>query len=262
MELNALAFLEFLKCFEAFVNAVAVIPARWASSRFLGKPLALIHGLPMIQHVFQRCVEANCFADVVVATDDVRIEQTVRAFRGQVRMTSPNCVSGTDRVAEIARALPASAVVVNVQGDEPALPPAELRRLVATFNDETVEMATLIRPLQPDERSNPNVVKVVVSQTGRALYFSRSDIPFERTSASTLRWAHVGLYGFRQPTLLSFARTPPTTLELCEGLEQLRALETDIAITCVKTSHHARGVDVPSDITDAEAALEELGKTR
>ncbi|MBK7859127.1 MAG: 3-deoxy-manno-octulosonate cytidylyltransferase [Archangiaceae bacterium] len=234
---------------------LAVIPARWGSTRFPGKPLALLNGEPMVQHVHRRCVEAGCFERIVIATDDWRIADAARAFGALAQLTSAECQSGTDRAAEIARATPEANVVVNVQGDEPALPPGELAALVRAFDDPKVELATLVRKLDEAERSNPNVVKVVLDQQGHALYFSRADLPYEREPTGVQRWAHVGLYGYRRETLLELARLPPTTLEKTESLEQLRALGAGIKIRCLTTEHRARGVDVPGDVADAEAAL-------
>jgi 3-deoxy-manno-octulosonate cytidylyltransferase (CMP-KDO synthetase) len=237
---------------------LAVIPARFRSTRFPGKALVLLNGKPMVEHVYRRCEEARCFERIVVATDDDRIAEAVRRFGGQVQLTSPECQSGTDRACEVARQLTDADVVVNVQGDEPALPPTALRTLLRAFDDASVQLATLVRPLEENERQNPNVVKVVLDQAGHALYFSRADIPYPRTAAGAQRWAHVGLYGYRRKVLLEFAALPPTQLEMTEGLEQLRALGAGIRITCLETTHRARGVDVPADVPDAEAALRSL----
>lgn len=236
----------------------AVIPARWSSTRFPGKPLVLLNGKPMVEHVYRRCLEARCFDSVVVATDDERVAETVRGFGGVVQLTSLACSTGTDRVAEVVQTLSRVDVVVNVQGDEPALPPAALKALVRAFEDASVQMATLVRKLEPAERANPNVVKVVLDQSGHALYFSRADIPFERADTALQRWAHVGLYGYRRDVLLQLAALPPTTLEKTEGLEQLRALGAGVRIRCQPTEHRSRGVDVPGDVADAEAALRAL----
>lgn len=236
---------------------LAVIPARYASTRFPGKPLTLIRGKPMIQHVVERCREARVFERIVVATDDDRIEQAVRAFGADVQRTSPHCPSGTDRVAEVARALGlvGHQVVVNVQGDEPAIDPAVLRILVGRFDDAAVELATLVRPLLPEERTNPNVVKAVLDEHDRALLFSRADLPFTREDVGLERWAHVGLYGYRVETLLRLASLPPTKLERTESLEQLRALGHGVQIHCARTSRPSVAVDRPEDVAAAEAAL-------
>lgn len=240
---------------------LAVIPARYASTRFPGKPLALISGKPMIQHVVERCREASVFERILVATDDDRIEQAVRAFGGEVRRTSPACPSGTDRVAEVTRGLGLSGdeVVVNVQGDEPAIDGSVLRVLVEVFREPAVELATLVRPLLPEERANPNVVKAVLDEQDRALLFSRADVPFAREEVGLPRWAHVGLYGYRAQTLLRLSALPPTPLERTESLEQLRALGHGVRIHCARTTRPSVSVDRPEDLPAAEAALARRG---
>jgi 3-deoxy-manno-octulosonate cytidylyltransferase (CMP-KDO synthetase) len=245
------------------MSIVAVIPSRYASSRFPGKPLAFLAGKPMVQHVWERCVSSGAFSRVGVATDDARIADVVRGFGGEVWMTSAACATGTDRVAEVARALGAAEadVLVNVQGDEPLIAPEALRALVGAFEDLEVEMATLVRPLAPEELDNPNVVKAVLGVSGDALYFSRAPIPFERdlrpdaASQPPPRWAHLGLYGYRRHTLLRLAALPPSPLEEVEKLEQLRALENGIRIRCRATRWRSVGVDVPADLLRAEEAL-------
>jgi 3-deoxy-manno-octulosonate cytidylyltransferase (CMP-KDO synthetase) len=238
---------------------IAVIPSRYGAQRFPGKPLALLLGKPMVQHVVERCLEASCFERVVVATDDDRIAQAVRGFGGQAVMTSPACASGTDRVAEVARALglTGAQVVINVQGDEPAVHPDSLRTLALAFDEPEVQMATLVRPLAEAERPNPNVVKVVLDAKGNGLYFSRADLPFARDpqGPSLERWAHLGLYGYRADVLQRLAALPPTALEQVESLEQLRALFYGIAIACRVTPHTTQAVDRPDDVPLAEAAV-------
>lgn len=246
------------------MNPIAVIPSRYAASRFPGKPLAPLLGKPMVQHVVERCREAKCFSRVLVATDDARIADVVRGFGGEVVMTSPSCASGTDRVAEVAKTLAAAPadVFINVQGDEPALHPESLVALARAFDDATVEMATLVRPLEAHERVNPNVVKVVRDEAGFALYFSRADLPFQRdpSAAPPPRWAHVGLYGYRAATLARIASLAPTALERAESLEQLRALGHGVRIACRVTEKPTQAVDSPSDVPLAEAALRALGR--
>lgn len=231
----------------------AVIPARFASSRFPGKPLALLRGRPMVQHVVARARASGAFSAVLVATDDARIADAVRSFGGHVRLTSPDCASGTDRVAEVARAFPAVKAWVNVQGDEPLVAPRALATLAEALSDEAVEMATLVRPLEEEERGNPNVVKAVVALDGHALYFSRAEVPFSREGRPVPRWAHVGLYGYRRDVLGRLARLQPSPLEQVELLEQLRALENGIRIRCLQTEFRGVGVDTPADLARAEA---------
>jgi 3-deoxy-manno-octulosonate cytidylyltransferase (CMP-KDO synthetase) len=241
---------------ETRVKPVAIIPARWASTRFPGKPLALLAGRPLIVHVLEACRASGAFSDVRVATDDDRIARAVTQVGGVAERTAAHHPSGTDRVAEVAARLPPEVeVVVNVQGDEPLVHPEALRALAAAFEDRTVEMATLVRPLRPEERSSRHVVKAVVDLRGDALYFSRADLPFTGDGLTVERWAHQGLYGYRRATLLRLAALQPTPLERAESLEQLRALEHGIRIRCVRTTHTSFGVDTPEDLARAEALL-------
>jgi 3-deoxy-manno-octulosonate cytidylyltransferase (CMP-KDO synthetase) len=240
------------------VRALAVIPARWGSTRFPGKPLAPLAGRPLVQHVVEAAVNSRAFERVVVATDDERIFEAVARFGGNVEWTAATHRSGTDRVAEVAARLTAQApdVVVNLQGDEPLVELASLRALVHAFRDTEVSMATLVRPLEDAaERLSPHVVKVVLDARGDALYFSRADIPSARDQTRVPRFAHVGLYGYRRATLIRLAQLPPGTLEQAESLEQLRALEHGIRIRCVRTEEQSIGVDTPADLARAEAAL-------
>ncbi len=243
-------------------SGIAIIPARFGASRFPGKPLAKIAGKAMIEQVFRRCQEASCFAQILVATDDQRIEAEVRRFGGISILTSPQCQSGSDRVAEAAStlALSADAVICNIQGDEPAVHPEALRQLVVAFDDPSVEMATLVRPLDASERENPNIVKAVLDERSNALLFSRHDIPFEREALKTpiARWAHLGLYGYRAETLERIAKLPPHVLEQTESLEQLRALAHGVRIACRVTRHRSVAVDRAEDVALAEAALAAL----
>lgn len=242
-------------------RALAAIPARHASTRFPGKPLAPLLGRPMIAHVVERAREAGCFAEVVVATDDERIADAAAAAGARAVMTG-EASSGTDRVAQAVRALAAD-VVVNVQGDEPALPPENLRLLTELLLARPdVPMATLALPGSPEDLANPNVVKVVCALDGRALYFSRAGIPFQRRADAGLVRRHVGIYGFQREVLRRFASLPETPLERVEGLEQLRALAHGIDIFVLDVCEVSVGVDVPADIPLAEAALRRLAARR
>lgn len=240
-------------------DAVGVIPARFGSTRFPGKPLALILGEPMIVHVVRRALEAGCFATVAVATDDERIG-IVAERAGAATIMTGEAASGTDRVAQAAQSLTAS-VIVNIQGDEPALPPASLRTLVSFLVDHPeVPMATLALPAGEADLDNPTVVKVVCDAAGRALYFSRSLIPYPRNPAPGMHRKHVGLYGFRREALLTFAAWPECELERCEGLEQLRALHNGMPIHVLEAAGESVAVDVPDDVPRAEAALRRMGR--
>jgi 3-deoxy-manno-octulosonate cytidylyltransferase (CMP-KDO synthetase) len=235
---------------------VAIIPARYASTRFPGKPLADLAGRPLIEHVYRRVVECSALGAVVVATDDERIRRAVEAFGGRVQMTNPAHVSGTDRVAEVARALDCE-LVVNVQGDEPLIEPGMIEEALAPFSRPDLQMATLRRRIS--ERADfldPHVTKVVVDHDGHALYFSRTPIPYHLDAGAPLEaWKHVGLYVYRRRFLLEFARMAPTRLERCEALEQLRAIEHGVQIAVVETRHDTIGVDTPEDLEKVRRVL-------
>jgi len=244
------------------MSAVAVIPARWASTRFPGKPLYPILGKPLIRHVWERCREAKKISQIIVATDDMRIAEVAFDFGAEVTITSPKHPSGTDRIAEVASKLRGVKHIINVQGDEPAIDPRLIDRLVDTLAKKpTLEMVTAAIPFDDEsDFQNPNNVKVVTALDGRALYFSRSPIPFERDKPKTAAEArrtfwHLGIYGYRRDFLMKFVRWKPTPLEVTEKLEQLRALEHGASIQVLETKHRSLGVDTPEDVTRAIAAL-------
>ncbi len=240
---------------------IGLVPARYASTRFPGKPLYPIAGLPLIQRVVERCRLAGSLSEVIVATDDERIASVARQF-ARVEMTRPEHPSGTDRIAEVAARLDCDAVV-NIQGDEPLMDPAVIDAVAAALgNTEMSTAATALR--DPSEYDNPNIVKVVVGTQGRALYFSRRCIPYLRDLADSpiaqqmaafpfLK--HLGIYGYRRETLLRLVTFPVSGLEAAEKLEQLRALENGIPIAVVKVDYESIGVDVPSDVARVEALL-------
>ncbi len=232
------------------MRSAVIIPARFASERLPGKPLADICGKPMIVRVLERALEARGVSRAVVATDDERIAGAVRDAGGEVVMTPSDCPSGSDRCAHAALALGPLDVVVNVQGDEPLLDPGAIEALLGAFEDPGVVMATLARPLERAERENPNVVKVVCDRRGDALYFSRAAIPFRRGAPEieASGGAHVGIYGFRADFLQAFTRLSPTPLEQIEKLEQLRALEHGYPIRVIGTGYRSIGVDTPEDL--------------
>jgi 3-deoxy-manno-octulosonate cytidylyltransferase (CMP-KDO synthetase) len=233
---------------------VAVIPARYESSRFPGKPLALIAGRPMIEHVYRRAAAA--VRHVLVATDDTRIVAAVERFGGQVRLTSGSHRSGTDRLAEVAATLDCD-IVVNVQGDEPLLEPRMIEEALSPFTDDGVQMSTLRRRItDPADLVNPHVVKVVVDRNDFALYFSRAPIPHGRESASASAYKHIGLYAYRRQFLLTIAALPPTALEQVELLEQLRVLEHGFRIKAVETTADSIGVDTPADLERVRELIE------
>jgi 3-deoxy-manno-octulosonate cytidylyltransferase (CMP-KDO synthetase) len=245
------------------VKVVALIPARYGSTRFPGKPLALLRGKPMIQHVYEHTRLVRGLAQVMVATDDERIAQTVRGFGGDVIMTRSDHLTGTDRLAEAAQRLDAE-VIVNVQGDLPFFPPALVEDAVTALSGSSVAvMSTVKTPIHElAEWHNPNVVKVVTDRDGYALYFSRSPIPFTRSPQSAVRspgevlgYRHIGLYVYRRDFLLTFTRLPATPLEEAEKLEQLRALEWGYKITVSETDRPTVEVDTPEDLRRAEETM-------
>jgi 3-deoxy-manno-octulosonate cytidylyltransferase (CMP-KDO synthetase) len=239
------------------LSAIAVIPARFDSTRLPGKALAEIDGRPMIEHVYRRAAAARAISSVIVATDDERIARAVLSFGGNVRMTSAAHRSGTDRLAEVAASL-SSDLVVNVQGDEPLIDPAMIDEAVAPFAaDARLMMSTLRKRIDDaSELENPNVTKVVVDRDGYALYFSRAPIPYTRDDCPAApAWRHVGLYVYRRECLLRLAALAPTALEQSEALEQLRALENGIRIKAVETRFDSVGVDTPADLERVRATV-------
>jgi len=250
-------------------NVVVVIPARWGSVRFPGKPLAEICEKPMIVWVIEQARQAKQASDVIVATDDQRIFDAVEGVGGKVVMTSPEHVSGSDRIAEVASDLNCD-IVVNVQGDEPLMPPVNIDQVVQALVDHPdVPVSTLMVPITSrEELADPNVVKVVVDKRGRALYFSRSPIPHDRDAQSFNAqptaggfpghagvFKHLGLYAYRRSFLLEFTRMSPTPLELKEKLEQLRILENGFSIQVVQSEHDSIGVDSKEDLVKIEKIL-------
>lgn len=246
------------------MGVTVIIPARFASSRFPGKPLADLCGKPMIQWVCERSSLCEVVDRVIVATDDQRIADTVGAFGGEVVMTRSDHATGTDRIAEVAEGLD-DELIVNVQGDEPLIDPAMIQAAVAPLlADSTIPMGTLGAPLTSlEEYRNPNVVKVVTDRQGFALYFSRAPIPYPRDFADNLeqRWPelavakHVGLYVYRRSFLLNYPDLPATPLEEQECLEQLRALEHGYRIRVATTDLVGQGVDTPEDLERVRALL-------
>lgn len=228
-----------------------IIPARYASTRFPGKPLADIKGKPMFWHVWRRASLCPELASVTLATDDERIASAAASLGVPWVMTDPELPSGSDRVHQAAGllGLPGDAVLINIQGDEPALDPMVLGELARAFGDPAVRVATLAHRISAEQAASPDRVKVVMAASGDALYFSRAPIPFPRDGGEEAEyWGHIGLYAFRREALALFTALPPSGLEQREKLEQLRLLENGVGIRVIKTDKHSIGVDNPQDL--------------
>ena len=250
------------------MKTLAVIPARYASTRFPGKPLALLGGKPIVQWVWERVCRFDDGVDAIIATDDGRIaDMAEQQFDANVMLTSADCQSGTDRCGEVLQRLTRENgacydIVVNIQGDEPFVDPTQLRALTAAFSDPEVQIATLrTRITSTGELLSPNNVKVVCSDRGNALYFSRQPLPHRRGEAES-EWLahgeyykHVGIYAYRAPVLEQLCQLPVGTLEACEKLEQLRWLAAGYTIRVVDTEHANIGIDTPEDLVEAEKTL-------
>jgi len=241
------------------MKIIGIIPARYDSSRFPGKPLALIAGKPLVQHVVERCQKARSLEEVIVATDDTRIWEVAQGFC-RAEMTGPDHASGTDRIAEVAQNLSCDGIL-NIQGDEPLIDPRVIDAVAEALAGE--EMSTAAAPLEEvGEWERPKAVKVVGNGAGRALYFSRRAIPHVRDAAAGAEQLaafpflkHVGIYGYRRQTLLRLVKFPVSPLERAEKLEQLRALENGIEIAVVRVRYESVGVDVPADVKRVEQFL-------
>jgi 3-deoxy-manno-octulosonate cytidylyltransferase (CMP-KDO synthetase) len=273
-------------------KAVGIIPARWSSTRFPGKPLHRIAGKPLLQHVWEGCRRAKSLDSVIIATDDMRIADASFQWGAEVALTSRRHQSGTDRIAEVAAKARQFEFIINIQGDEPLIEPQLIDRLVAKLrSDRSIKMVTAAHPFaDPTEATSPHQVKVVVDRQGRALYFSRAPIPYSRTgglnvASASSRWGasaartigrrpmphadrrtlflrHQGIYGFRREALLQFVRWKPTPLERAESLEQLRALENGVTVFVLITRHGSPGVDTLAEAKRLEKNLIRAGVTR
>lgn len=240
-------------------NVFGIIPARYASTRFPGKPLAVLQGKPMVQWVYER-VQSSEVCDLAVATDDDRIADCVCGFGGKVVMTSPDHASGTDRCGEAARSMHPSDndVVINIQGDEPLISPREIHLLASAFEDRSVQIATLVNPFQDEGLlHNPNVVKVVKAKNGNVLYFSRLPIPYLRENATPPKnyFRHIGIYAYRYGALKEIVKLPTSELENSEKLEQLRWLENGYTIRALECDYQGIGVDTPEDLKNVELRM-------
>ena len=239
-------------------KTVGIIPARWGSTRFPGKLLHPIAGQPLLQHVWERCQQAQSLDALIVATDDIRIAEAAFDWGAEVALTSSQHASGTDRIAEVARNLRGVTHIINVQGDEPLIDPKLIDRLAAALKrDRRLEMITAAHPFEnAAEASSLHQVKVIVDLRGNALYFSRFAIPFPRDRSAPVKYLrHQGIYGFRRKTLLQFVKWKTTPLERAESLEQLRALENGVKVYVLITKHGSPGVDTLEDAVALERKL-------
>jgi len=243
------------------MKIVGIIPARYASTRFPGKPLAMIDGKSMIQRVYEQSCKANVLSEVWIATDDNRIENHIKSFGGKVMLTSPNHKSGTERCNEVIQRLQADTpsrlfdVAINIQGDEPFIQPEQIEKVASCFLNPEVEIATLIKKIfDKTELFNPNVVKVITANDKKALYFSRQPIPFLRGMSENdwlthhTYFKHIGIYAYRTETLRKLTMLEPSPLEIAESLEQLRWLENAYHIYTKQTDFESFSVDTPDDL--------------
>ncbi len=241
------------------MKIACIIPSRYASTRLPGKPLRLIHGKTLVRRVYERAALAKVPEIVLVATDHEDIAAEVSSFGGTAVMTSVDCPTGTDRLAEVAAKYPDYDIIVNVQGDEPLIDPDVIDRLARLLVEkEELVMATVATPLAEEEYDDPSAVKVVVNQKGEALYFSRSLIPYPRHDFVTPPLKHVGIYAYRRTFLLDYANMAQTPLEVAESLEQLRALENGFKIGVIIEKTADIGIDTPEDLAKAEAYFERM----
>lgn len=237
------------------MKITGIIPSRYGSTRFPGKPLADIGGKTMIRRVYEQASQAKSLTDLIVATDDERIFKEVESFGGKVVMTSDNHKNGTERCAEVAKNIAAD-VIINIQGDEPFIEPVQIDLLAECFNEPDTQIATLIRKIDwDDELRNPSRIKVVLNKKSEAMYFSRSIIPnpISKQHFDELEfYLHIGIYGFRKEVLMDLVNLPPTPLEGTESLEQLRWLENCYRIKCKETSHISVSIDTPQDLENLQ----------
>ena len=238
-------------------RAVAIIPARWSSTRFPGKPLHVIAGKPLLRHVWERSRQAKNLDLVIIATDDMRIAESAFDWGAEIALTSPKHRSGTDRIAEVARYAKDFAFIVNVQGDEPLIDPRLIDQLVEKLrSDCKIEIVTAAHPFaDPAEAKSPHQNKVVLDRNNCALYFSRSIIPYAANSSGVCYLRHQGIYGFRRDALLRFVGWKRTPLECAESLEQLRALENGVKVHVLITAKGSPGIDTPADAQALEEKL-------
>jgi 3-deoxy-manno-octulosonate cytidylyltransferase (CMP-KDO synthetase) len=238
-------------------KAAGIIPARWGSTRFQGKPLYHIAGKPLLRHVWERCRRAKKLDSLIIATDDMRIANAAFSWGAEIALTSPRHQTGTDRIAEVARNAKQFTFIINIQGDEPLVDPLLIDKLVGKLEcNPGINIVTAAHPFDdPAEASSPHQVKVVVDLAGRALYFSRAAVPFPHDLSRMKYLRHQGIYGFRREMLLQFVKWNPTPLERAESLEQLRPLENGVSVYVLVTKHGSPGVDTLADAVALERKL-------
>jgi len=239
-------------------KAVGIIPVRWASTRFPGKPMHLIAGKPLLRRVLERCQRAKELDSLIIATDDMRIAKAAFDWGADVALTSSRHPSGTDRIAEVMRKTKEFALVINIQGDEPLVDPRLIDKLVEKLrSNRKIDIVTAAHPFENvAEASSPHQVKVIIDLCGNALYFSRYAIPFPRDRSAPIKYLrHQGIYGFRREVLLQFVQWKPSPLERAESLEQLRPLENGVKVHVLVTKHGSPGVDTPQDAMALEHKL-------
>lgn len=237
---------------------VGIIPARYASTRFPGKPLISIQGKSMIQRVYEQCLKSDLLNEVIVATDDKKIQDHVLSFGGKCVMTSEAHQSGSDRCAEVVSMPDSKAgVVINIQGDEPFIHPEQINQVIRQFNSSSTQIATLKKRINTEEDiKNPNMVKVITDASNRAIYFSRAAIPYRRNQESNIQYfKHIGIYGYRKNTLLEISKLPKGSLEMAEMLEQLRWIEAGIPISVMETEFESISIDSPADLELVEKMM-------
>lgn len=240
------------------MNIIGVIPARYASTRFPGKPLVDIAGKTMIQRVYEQCKKTAMLSDVIVATDDERIASQVKAFGGKVIMTDPAHQSGTDRCAEVMSKYPGQCdAVINIQGDEPFIDPLQIELVAKAFVHQSTQIASLVKRLKTEEEiKNPNVVKAIFNAQHQAIYFSRSPIPYRRNPEADITYfKHVGIYGYTRQVLEAITKLPLGILEKAESLEQLRWIENGYTILLQETTLEAIAIDTPEDLENVLKSL-------
>lgn len=226
-----------------------IIPARYGSSRLEGKPLIKVEGKPIIQWVYEKAMQAKLADMIIVATDDERIFDAVKAFGGNVEMTSTEHKCGSDRIKEVVMRHPEISYIVNLQGDEPLIKPESIDEVIKNVNEiDCADISTLIREITSEEAENPNLVKCVIDNNGFAMYFSRSKIPFERNAGKANFYGHLGIYGYKRDALIKMTELPQSTYEQAESLEQLRALQNGMRIKTSIVDFVPVGIDTAEDL--------------